>query len=293
MIVLPASRIQHPVSRFYRTFVDLTSNMIKTILSPFKNYAWFRRINAKVSYELLAKYIPAEDWHFMNYGYMPSAEEKPVDFKSEPIQRYPTQMYHYLASKAELKGKTVVEVGSGRGGGARYLAETFSPASYSGLDLASNAVTLANKIHARPNLKFVQGSAEELPYESNSVDVVMNVESCHAYGNVDKFLSEVHRVLKPGGHLLLVDFRYTHQLPEFKKQVKDSGLIVREETDITPNVVKAIEAEDSAKTKRISELVPAKWQKLFAEFAGVVGSKFHRNLVSGERQYFRIVFQKQ
>jgi ubiquinone/menaquinone biosynthesis C-methylase UbiE len=266
--------------------------MIKALLSPFKNYAWFRRINAKVSYELLAKYIPAEDWHFMNYGYVPNANEKPAEFKAEPIQRYPTQMYHYLASKAEMKGKVVLEVGSGRGGGARYLAEAFEPASYTGLDLASNAVVLANKIHARPNLKFVQGSAESLPQASDSIDIVMNVESSHAYGNVAQFLSEVKRVLKPGGYLLLVDFRYTYQLPEFTQQVKDSGLVVLEDTDITSNVVKAIEAENAAKTKRIAELVPAKWQKLFSEFAGVVGSKFHRNLVSGERKYFRMVFQK-
>lgn len=266
--------------------------MIKTILSPFKNFAWFKRINAKVSYELLAKYIPAEDWHFMNYGYVPDNEERELVLSQEPFQRYPLQMYHFLATKADLKGKLVLEVGSGRGGGARYIASSMEPSSYTGLDLAQNAVTLANRIHQVKNLKFVQGSAESLPFEDNSLDVVINVESCHAYGNVDKFFSEVKRVLKPGGKFLMVDFRYTHQLPQLEEQIRNSGMRQISSENITDRVVKAIELENDTKVARIQKLFPEKWQKLFSEFAGVVGSKFHRNLVSGERVYYRWVMQK-
>jgi ubiquinone/menaquinone biosynthesis C-methylase UbiE len=274
------------------TFDNPTSAMIKTILAPFKNFAWFKRINAKVSYELLAKYIPAADWHFMNYGYVPNSEEKPMTFSDEPVQRYPLQMYHFLAAKADLKGKHVLEVGSGRGGGASALASATSPLSYIGLDLAHNAVTLANKIHSVPNLKFVQGSAENIPFDDNSLDVVINVESCHAYGNVDQFLSEVKRVLKPGGKFLMVDFRYTPQLALLQDQLQRSNMNIISTENITSNVVRAIEAENDTKVARIKKLFPEKWQALFSEFAGVVGSKFHRNLVSGERVYYRFVLEK-
>lgn len=267
--------------------------MIKRILSPFKNYAWFKRINAKVSYEMLAKYIPAADWHFMNYGYVPESNEQVLQLPDDPkIQRYPMQMYHCLATKVDVGGKQVLEVGSGRGGGAKHIASTLKPSSYTGLDLASNAVELANKIHVVPNLKFIQGSAEAIPLKDDAVDVVINVESCHAYGCVDTFLKEVKRVLKPGGHLLLVDFRYTPQMTDFSTQIKNCGLKLISEEDITGNVVKAIEAEDAVKKERIRNLFPAKWQKLFSEFAGVVGSKFHRNLVNRERLYYRYVLQK-
>ena len=268
-------------------------SLIKTILSPFKNFAWFKRLNAKVSYELLAKYIPATDWHFMNYGYVPNQDEKVLTLPDDPkIQRYPMQMYHSLALKAEIGGQKVLEVGSGRGGGARHIASTLKPASYTGLDLAQSAVELATKLHALPNLKFIQGSAEAIPLTDNSIDVVINVESSHAYGSVDKFLSEVKRVLKPGGHLLLVDFRYTPQMDLFKTQLRNSGMKLISEEDITSNVVKAIEAEDKIKKERIRTLFPEKWQKLFSEFAGVVGSKFHKNLVDRERLYYRFVLRK-
>ncbi len=250
-------------------------------------------MNAKISYEMLAKYIPANDWHFMNYGYVPNSNEEALTFPDDPsVQRYPMQMYHSLASKAKIQGMTVLEVGSGRGGGARHIATTLKPMSYTGLDLAKNAVELANKIHPLPNLKFIQGSAEEIPLQDNSVDVVLNVESCHAYGSVEKFLSEVKRVLKPNGHLLLVDFRYTPQMDLFREQIKGCGLKLISEEDITSNVVKAIEAEDDMKMARIRKLFPQKWQKLFSEFAGVVGSKFHRNLVDRDRLYYRYVLVK-
>lgn len=267
--------------------------MIKTILSPFKNFAWFKRMNAKVSYELLAKYIPAEDWHFMNYGYVPQPGEPAMPKDDDPnVQYYPMQMYYCLANKVDVRGKNVLEVGSGRGGGARLVSSVLQPVRYTGLDLAHNAIKLAKKIHSLPNLDFLQGSAEDIPMADASVDVVINVESSHAYGNVPKFLSEVRRVLKPGGHLLMVDFRYTHQMDEFLAHLGACGLEMTSKEDITANVVKAIEAEDAAKTARIRKLVPPKWQKLFAEFAGVVGSKFHRNLVEGERKYYRFVLRK-
>lgn len=267
--------------------------MIKLIIRVFKRYAWFKRLNAKVTYELLAKRIPAEDWQFMNYGYMPDSDEVPVTLPDDPkAQKYSMLMYHYLAARAELKGKQVLEVGSGRGGGARYLAQAFKPASYTGMDLAQSAVNLSNKIHQLPNLRFIQGSAEAIPLADNSIDVVLNVESCHAYGSVDKFLSEVKRVLKPGGYLLLVDFRDEKNMDLLRSQLQRCGLDFLAEEDIAPNVVRAIEAEDAVKKERIRKLFPPKWQNLFGEFAGVVGSRIHMNLKSGARLYHRFVMRK-
>ena len=267
--------------------------MIKFIIYLLKRFAWFKRLNAKVTYELLAKKIPVAEWQFMNYGYAPNVDEKPLDLPNDPkIQRYPTQMYHFLASKADLANKDVLEVGSGRGGGAKHVASTFNPASYIGMDLAQSAVDLANSIHHVPNLKFIQGSAESIPLADNSIDVILNVESCHSYGSVDKFLSEVKRVLKPGGYLLLVDFRGDHKMNSFRDQIHRTGMDVLQEESITKNVIQSIEEEDDTKRERIRTLIPEKWQKLFSEFAGTVDSRFYRTLKSGEREYYRFVLRK-
>lgn len=268
--------------------------MIRLIIRALKGFAWFKRFNAKVTYEILAKRISAEDWQFMNYGYVPNDNEPVVSLPDDPkVQKYPMQMYHYLAAKTTIKGLNVLEVGSGRGGGARYVAGSFQPASYTGMDIAQSAVDLSNKIHLLPNLRFIQGSAESIPLADNSVDVVLNVESCHAYGSVDTFLREVKRVLKPGGHLLLVDFRDVKNMELLRTQLKNSGLTLLEEEDIAPNVVRAMEAEDEVKKERIKTLFPPRWQKLFGEFAGVVGSRIYTNLKSKARLYNRFVLQKQ
>jgi len=205
---------------------------------------------------------------------------------------YPLQMDHYLAAKTPLEGKQVLEVGSGRGGGARHIAGYFKPASYLGMDLAQSAVDLASRIHVLPNLKFIQGNAESIPVSSDSMDVVVNVESSHAYGSVEKFLSEVKRVLKPGGYFLMVDFRSDNTINVLKDQIRKSGLELLEEEDISKNVITSIEQEDESKTERIRTLIPAKWQKLFSEFAGVVGSRFYLTLKDGSRSYYRFVLRK-
>ncbi|MCD9015177.1 class I SAM-dependent methyltransferase [Parachryseolinea silvisoli] len=269
--------------------------VVNKVISVFKKFAWFKRFNARVTYEVLAKYIPAADWHFMNYGYIPGAAE--VESSPPPSgvkdQWHSANMYHYLACKVPLVEKKVLEVGSGRGGGAAYIVRTFSPAQYIGLDIAKNAIELARKLHPYPGLSFVQGSGESLTMEDNSIDVVINVESCHGYGDVKKFLREVARVLRPGGYLLLVDFRNSVENMElFWQELIDSGMVIVSKEDISANVVKAIESEDESKRKKIASLVPRKYQKLFCDFAGVVGSRFYLTLKNGSRPYYRFVLRK-
>jgi ubiquinone/menaquinone biosynthesis C-methylase UbiE len=269
--------------------------MINLVIYSLKRFAWFKRLNAKITYEILAKRVPVAQWQFMNYGYVPTDNDVPLQPSVDTtLQKYPLLMYHCLASKTCIEGKQVLEVGSGRGGGAKYIAQHLNPASYVGMDLAQSAVDLANKLHVLPNLKFIQGSAESIPFPDNTFDVIINVESCHAYGSVSKFLSEARRVLKPEGYLLLVDFRSggKKNMDLLREQIADTGMQILKEENISENVVMAIEAEDKNKKTQIENLIPARWQKLFGEFAGVVGSKFYNTLKNQDRLYHRFIVKK-
>src|SRR5205809_2017401 len=182
--------------------------MIAKLFLELTDYPAFRRIIWKPIYEVLAKKIKVENWYFMNYGYTPFAYEKPLMLEQkDEINRYPLQLYHYLASTVEVSQKEMLEVGSGRGGGASYIDKYLKPKAITGLDIAHNAVKLANEKLSTGGLKFIQGNAEKLRFEDESFDVVINVESCHAYGSVPVFLKEVKRVLRPGGHFLCTDIR--------------------------------------------------------------------------------------
>ena len=59
----------------------------------------------------------------------------------------------------------------------------------------------------------MQGDAQNLPFPDESFDAVINVEASHIYPNFERFLGEVARVLRPGGHFLYADFRNRDGLP--------------------------------------------------------------------------------
>jgi hypothetical protein len=104
--------------------------MIAKIFLSLTDYPFFRRLVWKPIYEMLAKQFVINDWHFMNYGYVPFENEKLLRLESkDEINRYPLQLYHYLASKIKLEDKDVLEVGSGRGGDCSYVKRYLNPNS--------------------------------------------------------------------------------------------------------------------------------------------------------------------
>src|SRR5258706_676497 len=266
--------------------------MIAQLFLKLVDYPVFRRIIWKPIYEATAR-IKVADWHFMNYGYVPFEFEEPLQLKNkDEINRYSLQLYHYLTSFVDVKGLEMLEVGSGRGGGAKYINEYLKPKKIIGLDIAHNAVRLANENHSSESLRFVQGNAENLPFADASFDVVINVESCHAYGSVPAFLKEVKRVLRPGGYFLCTDMRSPNGMQTLKSNLHATGMHLAVQEDITENVIKAIELEETVKQKRISDNIPKWLVKSFREFAGVKGSKIHQDLKNCSLVYHRFVLQK-
>ena len=161
-------------------------------------------------YPLMTKRLNnQDDVQFLNWGY---EEDPPLGLPLDPADepnRYSIQLYHQTATQdgVDLAGKKVLECSSGHGGGASYLSRTLKPASYTGLDFNAAGVEFCNERHKVPGLDFVHGDAENLPFPDESFDAVINVEASHIYPHFDRFLSEVKRVLRPGGHFLHVDFR--------------------------------------------------------------------------------------
>ena len=267
--------------------------MIARLFLNLTDYPVFRRLIWKPIYEILAKRIRVADWHFMNYGYAPSEFEEPLKLKSkDEINRYSLQLYHYLISELDIARLEILEVGSGRSGGAKYIDEYLKPKQIVGLDIAHNAVRLSNKNHSSTSLQFIQGNAENLPFPNATFDVVINVESCHAYGSVPAFLKEVKRVLKPRGYFLCTDMRCPNGMQTLRKNLLATGMHLSIQENITENVIRAIELEEPIKQQRISENIPKWFIKAFKEFAGVKGSKIHEDLKNSSLVYYRFILQK-
>ena len=147
----------------------------------------------------------------------------PLAASDEP-NRFCIQLYHRTATQVDLSGKRVLEVGCGHGGGASYLMRTLHPASYTGLDLNPAGIAFCRKRHNLPGLDFVQGDAENLPFADESFDAVINIESSHLYPRFPRFLAEVARVLRPGGHFLYADLRPRVCIAEWEAALADAPM---------------------------------------------------------------------
>lgn len=244
-------------------------------------------------YEDLARKYGQSDWTTMNYGfYDESTPDLPLEDAEQPA-RPSLALYHRVSRDLDLEGKKVVEIGSGRGGGAAYIARSRSPKLMIGLDFSDQATQLAQKLHDAPRLRFRQGDALALPLESDSFDAAINVESSHCYASTPQFLSEVARVLRVGGGFGWCDMRPPGEWNELRDQFTEAGLEIEDDTDITKNVLRALDAAAPAKEKIVMARVPQWMHSAFADFAGMPGSKVYNGLQNGEIRYGAIRARKQ
>ena len=79
-----------------------------------------RRLVWRACYEALAKRVSTPDWAFMNYGYAPATVDvgRPPLRSSDERDRLCIQLYLHAIDDCDLRDRDVLEVGSGRGGGA-------------------------------------------------------------------------------------------------------------------------------------------------------------------------------
>ena len=231
----------------------------------------------------------------MNYGYAP-LENKTEIIDLDQIDeddRYCIQLYHHVVCSIDLQDLDVLEVGSGRGGGASYIKRYLKPQTMVGVDLSENAVKFCNQNYRVDGLSFEVGNAECLPFADNSFHMAINVESSHCYRSMAAFLSEIERVLCAGGYFLFADFRSVQHMHLLQAALDNSGLTSIEVNDITPNIVKALELDNEHKTTAIEKLVPQPLLQPFLEFAGTQGSKIYEKFKNGETIYQSFVLQKQ
>ena len=242
-------------------------------------------------YQHLARHYRAADWTFMNYGFDDEAGRLKLDPMDER-DRACIQLYNLVAGAVPLHGLNVLEVGSGRGGGASFIARYLKPASLTGVDLSEEAVQFCGRTHRIRGLHFETGDAESLPFGSDVFDAVVNIESSHCYPHLSVFFNEVARVLKSGGHFLYADLRARDQVDSWRQTLKGSGLTIKAEADITSGVIRGLDADNDRKRAIIERTVPKILHNPVRDFAALRGSKMYNAFLSGSLAYHRFVLKK-
>ena len=103
----------------------------------------------------------------------------------------------------------VLDLATGTGDFA-LAAARLRPQQVIGIDMAIEMLRLgAAKIAAKcppMSLELLVGDAEQLPFQDNTFDLVTGAFGVRNFGHIPSGLAEAHRVLKPGGQLLVLDF---------------------------------------------------------------------------------------
>lgn len=132
---------------------------------------------------------------------------------------------------------TILDVGCGFASVPIEIAKTFPDAKITGIDLGEPLLdigqTLISNEALEKQITILKGDAQNLQYENDTFDVVINTFLLHIVENPISMLNEIDRVAKPRAKILITDLRRGF-LAYFIKKFR-TAYTLKEATDIIKN----------------------------------------------------------
>ena len=132
---------------------------------------------------------------YYNYGFT-RAETRTQREASENLL---TELLGLLPDKTG----TILDVACGLGASARRLLDHYEPESTAAINISD--LQLNRSRHNAPNARLLKMDATCLAFADASFDSILCVEAAFHFKTREQFLREAHRVLKPGGWLVVSD----------------------------------------------------------------------------------------
>lgn len=133
---------------------------------------------------------------------------------------YPNKIYKSLLP--EIKDKVVLDLGCGTG---KFMEKFYkSTIKYYGLDLSNQQLNIAKKKVKGSNVEFICCSAEHIPLEDNSIDVIISTWVLGTILEEDRrknVINEMRRVLKRNGSIYLVENDIGGEFEEIRNRYPD------------------------------------------------------------------------
>jgi demethylmenaquinone methyltransferase / 2-methoxy-6-polyprenyl-1,4-benzoquinol methylase len=109
-----------------------------------------------------------------------------------------------------LQPKTILDVATGTADVALMAAKMLQPASVTGIDISDGMLEIGRQKIAKAGLgntiKLLNGDSETINFGDNTFDAVTVAFGVRNFQDLQKGLSEIKRVLKPGGKLVVLEF---------------------------------------------------------------------------------------
>lgn len=141
------------------------------------------------------------------------------DYEEEPISEASRRTIKRMASRLDNLDKTsrILDLGSGFGGAARYLAQNYG-CKVTALNLSEVENTRHRELNNEKGLdhliEVVDGNFEKLPFPDESYDVVWSQDAILHSRKRENVVKEVMRVLKYGGEFVFTDPMQSDKCPE-------------------------------------------------------------------------------
>jgi sarcosine/dimethylglycine N-methyltransferase len=139
--------------------------------------------------------------------------------EDDPVFDASRRIIDRMASYSKQLGKdgiSVLDLGGGFGGTARYLAQKFG-AHVTNLNLSEAENERGRRMNREQGLdhliEMVDGTFEDVPRDDETFDIVWSQDAILHSGNREKVIAEAARVLKPGGELIFTDPMQTDTCP--------------------------------------------------------------------------------
>lgn len=121
-----------------------------------------------------------------------------------------------IKTLADLKPKAILDVATGTGDFA-IQAMTLSPEKIIGVDISEGMLAVGKeKMKARGVDQIIDlryADSENLPFEENKFDAAIVAFGVRNFENLERGLAEMHRVIKPGGKVVILEFSKPRAFP--------------------------------------------------------------------------------
>ncbi|MGK7871901.1 MAG: class I SAM-dependent methyltransferase [Xenococcaceae cyanobacterium] len=240
---------------------------------------FYDSVTQKLNSTLFAKYAM-----FLNYGYV--ANESPqyatVELPANRLNINSMKLVLEVIGDCELTGRKILDVGCGRGGTIYTISQYFNPQEITGVDLSTKAIDFCCSHYRSIQARFLEEDAENLPFEENRFDAIINIESSHNYPNIDQFYTEVYRCLKMGGYFLYTDVLQAEFWDSYLSDLQHLGFILEHERDITSNVL--LSCDDKSK-RQLGSFNQGNDSEMMKYFLAVPGSEMYDGMKNGTLSY--------
>ncbi len=141
-------------------------------------------------------------------------------------------------------GDRILDIGCGAGRSLSILAQKVPEGKVFGMDYSPEMVRMASKVNQKLItqgwVEVIQASVSSMPFEDSFFDLVVASETIHFWPEIPKDLCEVYRVIKPSGHLVIVNkyarneqesaklekYFHIHSPEDFRKALEGAGFTI-------------------------------------------------------------------